>query len=297
MKEAQRSVQLYQEYLTLKKNVQVTNKKVNIDKHTVKQNHQRESISSTRATKSGQENTNRSKNSWKDEFAALENTIRMRHYSEKTLRSYRKYVRDFQAYTQSPLPDSLTAEDVKDYLTHLAVKKKVSASTQNLAFNSLLFFFRHVLNREFGTIDGVVRAKKRPYIPVVLSRAEIDKIFNVIDEPYLLIIKLLYGVGLRLFECLSLRVNCLNIEEGILTVHNGKGKKDRTVPLPISLHGELRKQLETVHDLHSKDVAKGYDGVFLFDATRGNRKVPVVNSSGSGCFVHTNSLRTRRLER
>lgn len=160
----------------------------------------------------------------------------MRHYSDKTLKSYRKYIRDFKTYTRSRSldPDRLTAEHVKEYLTHLAVKKKVSASTQNLAFNSLLFFFRHVLNKEFSTIDGVVRAKKRPYIPMVLSRAEIDKIFKAIDELYLLIVKLLYGCGLRLSECLSLRVNCLNLEEGILTVHDGKGKKYRTVPLPIS---------------------------------------------------------------
>lgn len=204
--------------------------------------------------------------SWKDEFADLENTIRMRHYSDKTLKSYRKYIRDFQIHTKSLHPDLLTAEHVKDYLTHLAVKKKVSASTQNLAFNSLLFFFRHVLHREFGAIDGVVRAKKRPYIPVVLSRAEIDNIFKTIDEPYLLIVKLLYGCGLRMFECLSLRVHCLNLDEGILTVHDGKGKKDRTVPLPKRLEGDLRVQLDRVYGQHKKDVAKGYDGVFLFDA-------------------------------
>jgi len=190
----------------------------------------------------------------------------MRHYSDKTLKSYRKYIRDFQTYTKPLHPDQLSAEQVKAYLTHLAVKKKVSASTQNLAFNSLLFFFRHVLNREFGTIDGVVRAKKKPYIPVVLSRAEIDKIFKMIDERYLLIVKLLYGCGLRLFECLSLRVHCLNLEEGILTVHDGKGKKDRTVPLPNSLQEDLRGQLDSVYDQHKKDLAKGYDGVFLFDA-------------------------------
>lgn len=272
-KEAQRAVQLCHKYLTLKKNEckrqsngEVTNKKVNIDKHITKKDHNRDMVFSTSATKYVQKDTNRSGCSWKAEFAGLENTIRMRHYSDKTLKSYRKYVRDFQAYTRSPQPNSLTAEHVKDYLTHLAIKKKVSASTQNLAFNSLLFFFRHVLGREFGTIDGVIRAKKTAYIPVVLSRAEIDKIFHAIDEPCLLIVKLLYGCGLRLFECLLLRVHCLNLEEGILTVHNGKGKKDRTVPLPKSLHGALRKQLDTVHDLHRKDVAKGYDGVFLFDA-------------------------------
>ncbi|BHH82357.1 integron integrase [Desulforhopalus sp. 52FAK] len=266
IKEAKRAVQLYQEAVMLMKNDETTDKRVNIHKHNVKKDPSRKNASPTCDTKLAEKNTNRNAISWKSEYAELENTIRMRHYSDKTLRSYRKYVRDFQTYTQSPRPDTLTAEHVKGYLTHLAVKKKVSASTQNLAFNSLLFFFRHVLNREFGTINGVVRAKKRPYIPVVLSRAEIEKIFNAIDEPYLLIAKLLYGCGLRLFECLSLRVQCLNLEEGILTVHNGKGKKDRTVPLPKSLHGEIRKQLGAVHELHSKDVERGYDGVFLFDA-------------------------------
>ncbi|MCP4341865.1 MAG: site-specific integrase, partial [Desulfobulbaceae bacterium] len=141
-KEAQRAVQLYQEYLTLRKNDskrpkndEVTNKKVNIDKHIAKKDHNRDKVSSTSVTKSAQKDPNRSGSSWKSEFAGLENTIRMRHYSDKTLRSYKKYVRDFQAYTQSPQPDSLTAEHVKNYLTHMAVKKKVSASTQNLAFN------------------------------------------------------------------------------------------------------------------------------------------------------------------
>nr|WP_320009857.1 integron integrase [uncultured Desulfobulbus sp.] len=203
--------------------------------------------------------------SWEAEFAGFENTIRMRHYSDKTLKSYRKYIRGFQTHTKSLHPDQLSAEHVKEYLPHLAVNKKVSASTQNLAFNSLLFFFRHVPNRDFGIIDGVVRAKKRPYIPVVLSRAEIDQISDSIAESYLLIVKLLYGCGLRLFECLSLRVNCLNLEEGILTIHDGKGKKDSTVPLPESLHADLRGQLDRAYDQHKKDVAVGYDGVF-FDA-------------------------------
>lgn len=119
---------------------------------------------------------------------------------------------------------------------------------------------------EFGRIDGVVRAKKRPYIPVVLSRDEIEQLFKAIDEPYLLIVKLLYGCGLRLFECLTLRVQCLNLDEGILTVHDGKGKKDRTVPLPESLRKDLSEHLQAVRLLHSKDLDKGYDGVFLFDA-------------------------------
>lgn len=161
--------------------------------------------------------------SWVKEFQELEGAISIRHYSPKTLKSYRGYIRRFQAYTKSLDPQYLSAEHVKEFLTYLAVEKKVSASTQNLAFNSLLFFFRHVLNKEFGQIEGVVRAKKRPYIPVVLSREEINKILEAIDPQYRLIIKLLYGCGLRLFECLNLRVQCLNFDAEILTIHDGKG--------------------------------------------------------------------------
>lgn len=272
--EAKRAVQLYQDFLNPmgrngahgSKSPEKDKRDSNVQKTIVSEGIGRGAATAHIPTSSDSEKDKVGGSSWKAEFAALENTIRMRHYSDKTLKSYRKYIRDFQVHIKSLPPDQLTAEHVKDYLTHLAVKKKVAASTQNLAFNALLFFFRHVLNREFGIIDGVVRAKKRPYIPVVLSRAEIDKIFQAIDEPYLLIVKLLYGCGLRLFECLSLRVNCLNLDEGILTVHDGKGKKDRTVPLPKSLHGDLRGQLDTVFVQHKKDVSNGYDGVFLFDA-------------------------------
>jgi len=117
-------------------------------------------------------------------------------------------------------PELLTTNDVKEFLTYLAVKQKVSASSQNQAFNALLFFFRHVLNREFGKIDGVVRAKRRPYIPVVLSREEIDAIVANLKYPYDLVVKLLYGCGLRLFECLNLRIKGFNFDFQILTVHD-----------------------------------------------------------------------------
>lgn len=271
--EAKRAIQLYQEFLIPNRSDESGSKSPErgerisvIGKETIKSTNESSTKPVKVATSPPQISAKEHGSSWKAEFAGLENTIRMRHYSDKTLKSYRKYITDFQAHTKSLHPDRLSAEHVKNYLTHLTVKKKVSASTQNLAFNSILFFFRHVLNREFGTIDGVVRAKKRPHIPVVLSRAEIDKIFKTIDEPYLLIVKLLYGCGLRLFECLSLRVHCLNLEEGILTVHDVKGKKDRTVPLPKSLIGDLHGQLDIVYDQHKKDVANGYDGVFLFDA-------------------------------
>ena len=187
-------------------------------------------------TDSGSPNNRKEKGvSWVEEYSMLENEIRVRHYSTRTLRTYKGWVQKFQTFTLSKSPELLLSDDVKEYLTFLAVKRKVSSATQNQAFNSLLFFYRHILNKEFGKIDGVIRAKRKLYIPVVLSREEIDSILKFLEPPYDLVVKLLYGCGLRLFECLGLRVHCLNFDAGILTVHDGKGQKDRPVPLPETI--------------------------------------------------------------
>ena len=204
--------------------------------------------------------------SWKDEYTRLSDAIQVRHYSTKTLKAYTQWVRHFQTFTGSQDPKLLSADQVKAFLTHLAVTRKVSASTQNQAFNALLFFYRHVLNKEFGKVEGVVRAKRRPYIPVVLSREEIDGILKQLEAPYALVVKLLYGCGLRLFECLGLRVQSLNFDAGILTVHDGKGQKDRAVPLPQTLLPELRAHLDGLRALHERDLKRSYAGVFLVNA-------------------------------
>jgi integron integrase len=157
----------------------------------------------------------------------------------------------------------LSAAEVKAYLTHLAVKRKVSASTQNQAFTALLFLFRQVLKKEFGDHRDIPRARRTKYLPVVLSRQEIEAVLKQLSPPYDLVVKLLYGCGLRLFEGLKLRLHNFNFDAGILTLHDGKGKKDRTVPLPQSLRPELQAQLERVVKLHDQDSAAGYAGVFL----------------------------------
>jgi integron integrase len=200
---------------------------------------------------------------WTEVFTELKNGIRVRHYSQATLKTYTGWLRKFQAFTESKDPTLLNTEDVKKFLTSLAVKKQVAASTQNQAFNALLFFFRHVLGKEFGKVDGVVRAKRTTYIPVVLSREEIDRVIGNLKMPYRLIISLMYGCGLRISECLSLRVNNFNFDMKVLTIHDGKGKKDRTVPIPDSLHNQLTTQLHRVIALHEEDCRSGYSGVFL----------------------------------
>jgi len=205
------------------------------------------------------------KTPWVVAVESLKNEINLRHYSKKTLKAYSLWAEKLKYFTKEKLPESLTPEDVKEFLTFLAVKKKVSASSQNQAFNALLFFFRNVLKREFGKIDGVVRAKRKPYIPVVLSRNEVDKVLLCLHYPYDLIVKLLYGCGLRLSECMKLRIKDLNFDHNILTIHDGKGKKDRTVPLPESINDTLQTQVKHVISQHDKDLKNNYSGVFMPD--------------------------------
>lgn len=202
---------------------------------------------------------------WDELLATLAAEIKVRHYSRKTLKTYANWSRQFQRFLKNKSPRELSTADVKEYLTFLAVKCRVAASTQNQAFNSLLFLYRHALKREFGDLRDVPRAKKSLYIPTVLSREEIDSILTHLSYPYNLVVKVLFGCGLRLFECLQLRVRDFNFDDGMLTVH-GKGKKDRSVPLPKTILSELKDQIDTVARLHEEDLAEGYDGVFLDDS-------------------------------
>lgn len=123
-------------------------------------------------------------NDWPDLYDRLTAAIQVRHYSAKTLKSYRSWARKLQGFTRNKPPAELALDDVKAFLTHLAVDKQVSASSQNQAFNSLLFVFRHVLGKEFGQVDGVVRAKKGPYVPVVLSREEVQRVLSHLAPPF-----------------------------------------------------------------------------------------------------------------
>ena len=209
----------------------------------------------------GNNNLNKS---WQEAYQDLAGEIKVRHYSPKTLKSYRGWAMKLQTFTRSKPIGLLDSDDVKRFLTYQAVERNVSASSQNLAFNALLFFYRHVLGREFGKIDGVVRAKKRPHIPIVLSKQEVHMVLKNFSYPYDLVSKLLYGCGLRLFECLNLRIKDFSFETGILTVH-GKGGKYRTVPIPEIITPELKAHMEKVYNLNQIDIADNYDGAFMFD--------------------------------
>jgi integron integrase len=201
---------------------------------------------------------------WDTIISLLADEITTRHYSRKTLQHYANWTRKFQSYLAHKEPAQLSPEDVKRYLTYLAVNCKVSSSTQNLAFNALLFLYRHILKKDFGDHKDIPRAKKSTYVPVVLSRDEVQEIFARMGHAYQLIAKLQYGCGLRCFEAVKVRVKDFNFDSGVLTI-KGKGGKSRTVPLPNRIIPELLAQLAFVKKLHADDVVAGFAGVFLED--------------------------------
>lgn len=202
--------------------------------------------------------------------------LRIKHYAFKTEQSYIIWVKRFYHYLQSTHEDKQnntpTAHDVKNFLSYLAIHRRVSASTQNQAFNALLFLYRHVLHIDLNDIKDVVRAKRGPRIPVVLSVDEVKNIFHHTEEKYLLHLHLLYGSGLRLMELLRLRVKDIDFETNSIMVHSSKGDKDRVTIFPQHIKAKMSCHLKNVQILHKKDLELGYGTAHLPHALR--RKYP-----------------------
>jgi len=162
--------------------------------------------------------------------------------------------------------------EINQFLTHLAVERKVSASTQNQAFNAILFLDLAVLEIEPGKISGVIRANRPKRLPVVLTRDEARNVLGHLDGTYRLIGLILYGSGLRMLECLRLRVKDLDFTLNQITVREGKGNKDRRTMLPQAVHGPLTEHLQRVRVLHGQDLLAGFGEVYLPEAL--DRKFP-----------------------
>ena len=198
--------------------------------------------------------------------------VRARHYSRRTEKAYSGWVRRFLAFHNYRDPERLGAPEVQAYLTHLAVRLKVSPSTQNQAFSGLLFLFREVLQRKLAGLEDTPRAKGPVRVPLVLTRREVDLVLGLLRGRLRLIASLLYGSGLRLQESLSLRYKDVDIERRVLVVRDGKGRKDRETVLPAKLIEPLRQQLEWVRSQHAKHLVDGRGAVTLPDAL--GRKYP-----------------------
>ena len=189
--------------------------------------------------------------------------LRRRHYSHRTEEAYLGWMRRYIAFHGLRHPRELPDEAITAYLTHLAVRERVSASTQNQALNALLFLYRHVLGRELGALGDTVRARTPERLPVVLARDEVRAVLGELTGEYRVIGLLLYGSGLRLLECLELRVKDVDLARRQIIVRRGKGQKDRAVPLPEAVTALLPDHLRGVQRVFEADGRAGLGGVTL----------------------------------
>ena len=185
------------------------------------------------------------------------------HRSYHTERAYLSWLRRFYRFTGGKPPLKLEKEDVKDFMTSLAVEQNVSASSQNQAFNAVLFLFRHVLDKDMGNIGEAIRAKRKQRLPVVLVRSEMDRLFEQMRGLNLLMARMIYGCGLRLAECVKLRVKDVDFERNAVTIRSGKGDKDMETVLPITIKAALEEHLEDVRRIYDEDRQRGANGVML----------------------------------
>ncbi len=189
--------------------------------------------------------------------------IRLKHYSLRTEQAYSDWIRRYIRFHGTRHPREMGAAEVESFLTHLAVEGKVAASTQNQAKSALLFLYKEVLESELPWLDNVEQAKAPKRLPVVLTRAEVQALLTRLDGTHWLMASLLYGAGLRLMECLRLRVKDVDFSRKEILVRDGKGFKDRVTMLPVALVEPLRAHLERVRELHRQDLADGFGAVYL----------------------------------
>ena len=198
--------------------------------------------------------------------------IRLKHYSIRTEEAYVTWIKRYILFHNKRHPNEMGSTEVEAFLTNLAVEQHVAASTQNQAFSALLFLYREVLKKELdGPIDSM-RAKRPKRLPTVLTKEETLKVISYLSGTHQLMAKLLYGSGLRLMECLRLRVKDLDFAHRAVIVRDGKGAEDRVTVLPDSLIPLLQEHLQRIKALHEQDLAQGHGSAYLPDALA--RKYP-----------------------
>jgi len=201
----------------------------------------------------------------------VRDALRLKHYSIRTEEAYINWIKRYIFFHHKRHPAEMGAPEIEAFLTHLAVDEQVAASTQNQALSALLFLYREVLHQELGPVDAL-RAKKPKRLPTVLTRDEVQRLLGQMSGTHQLMARLLYGSGLRLMECLRLRVKDLDFDYRTVTVRDGKGEQDRVTVLPDSLIAPLQEHLLRVKRLHDQDLARGQGAVYLPDALE--RKYP-----------------------
>ncbi|MDZ4719030.1 MAG: integron integrase [Roseiflexaceae bacterium] len=198
--------------------------------------------------------------------------LRVQHYAIRTETAYVNWIRRYIIFHHKRHPNEMNTAEIEAFITHLAVSENVSASTQNQALAAILFLYHSVLRLELERPVDAVRAHSPIRLPVVMDRAEVRRVIDCLSDPYRLMAQLLYGSGLRLMECLRLRVKDVDFAQHQLIVRSGKGDKDRDTLLPDSLHASLHRQLRLAETLHKNDLEQGYGSVYLPNALE--RKYP-----------------------
>ncbi len=209
--------------------------------------------------------------------------IRSRHYSYATEKSYVQWVKRFILFHDKRHPQEMGAEEIERFLSWLATARNVAAATQNQALHALLFLYREVLEIEPPWLENITFSRRPKRVPVVLTIDEVDRLFNCLQGVEWLVAALLYGAGLRISECLRLRVKDVNLGYQQITVRDGKGKKDRVTLLPDSAAEPLRAQLRFARAVFDRDLADGLPGVSLPHALA--RKYPSAPNEWPWQFV------------
>lgn len=208
---------------------------------------------------------------------------RVRHFSRRTEEAYAGWIRRFILFHRKRHPDQMGGGEVSMFLSWLAVDQHVGASTQNQALSAVLFLYREVLGRDLGSRPFIARARTPERLPVVLSRDEVSEVLRRSSGVLRLIVLLLYGAGLRLGECLELRVKDIDFDRHQIVVRRGKGQKDRTTMLPAAARRELAGHLEGVRALHQDDLSRGFGRVVVPSAL--DRKCPGASTEWRWQFV------------
>ena len=185
----------------------------------------------------------------------VRNVIRLRHYSTRTEESYTNWIRKYVLYHNKKHPRDMGEKEIRDYLNYLSLSQNVSYSTQNQALNAIIFLYKNVIKKELGDLN-FEKAKRVKHIPVVLSKNEVNLILDKIEGIVKLIVSLLYGSGLRLNECLRIRIKDVDVDYMQIIIRDGKGEKDRRTMIPGSLINQLKKQIEKVKQIHITDLKK-----------------------------------------
>ena len=190
--------------------------------------------------------------------------IRFKHYSISTEKTYIHWVKHYIFFHNKKHPIDMAKDEIEEYLTHLAIQRRVSPTTQNQAFNAILFLYKEVLGVDISDWNiQALRAQERKHIPVVLTKEEVQKVLQNISGIYKLVTTLMYGCGLRMNEVLNLRLKDIDFGFDKIYVWDSKSLQDRTIPLPQKLKVKLQEQVEVVQDLHQLDLDNGYGSVYI----------------------------------